>query len=205
MPKKQLQRYRSGKPVHYHHSIKNGRRYWCESLLERDYLLTLEFDPKVDAFLPQPLSIRWWDGTRWRTYTPDNLLWWKDGHREFVEVRPEAKLNPEQRWKLDQLHHRCRQRFGVPLRLATDREIRAGETVNNLQRLYPYRRFDLSPYTEAIADIRSRLPSTTLQALKDEIEAQGLQGAMAFALLAHRVYAWESAEQLSPETHVEAA
>src|SRR2546426_9456395 len=42
-----------------------------ESSLERDFLLLLDFDPDVEFYEEQPLTITYDDRGRRRTYTPD--------------------------------------------------------------------------------------------------------------------------------------
>jgi hypothetical protein len=49
-----------------------------ESTLERDLMEILRFDPEVERFTPQPLTIEYLDQTgRTRTYTPDGLIQFK--------------------------------------------------------------------------------------------------------------------------------
>lgn len=54
--RRQLRSYRWEKCITHLNSLKTGSRAWCESSLERDYLLTLEFDEAVDTYRCQPIS-----------------------------------------------------------------------------------------------------------------------------------------------------
>lgn len=79
-----------------------------ESLLERDFLLLLEFSNEVKRFEVQPVTIRWQDDTgARRTYTPDVLVHYhastglkttlfevkyrKDLNRDWVDLREKFK------------------------------------------------------------------------------------------------------------------
>jgi hypothetical protein len=55
-------------------SLKAGRPVWWESLLERDYIVLLEFDPDVITFVEQPFRVRYSFEGRVRHYTPDFLV-----------------------------------------------------------------------------------------------------------------------------------
>lgn len=67
-----------------------------ESLLERDYLILLDFDPEVASFETQPIHVRV-PGNK-RPYTPDVLVHYRPNHRgqrratELIEVKPSDKL-----------------------------------------------------------------------------------------------------------------
>jgi len=49
-------------------SVKTGRIAWYESLLERDYMYLLDFDPDVTYWHEQPLKIRYVRFNCSRTY-----------------------------------------------------------------------------------------------------------------------------------------
>lgn len=52
-----------------------------ESSLERDFMEILRFDPDIEEFIPQPLTIEYVDQMgRKRTYTPDGLIKFKATH-----------------------------------------------------------------------------------------------------------------------------
>jgi hypothetical protein len=54
-------------------TMPNGNRY--ESSLERDLMILLNFDPLVDIYTPQPLTIKYQsDDGVWHQYTPDGLI-----------------------------------------------------------------------------------------------------------------------------------
>lgn len=54
-------------------TMPNGNRY--ESSLERDLMILLNFDPLVDIYTPQPLTIKYKSANGlWHQYTPDGLI-----------------------------------------------------------------------------------------------------------------------------------
>jgi hypothetical protein len=75
-------------------SLKAGRPVWWESLLERDYIVLLEFDPDVIAFVEQPFRVRYSFEGRVRHYTPDFLVERKNKW-QVVEVKSKEKASSE--------------------------------------------------------------------------------------------------------------
>lgn len=80
------------KSIHYFYSLKNQCHCWCESMLERDALLLMEFDDDIVAYKTQPISIQYKDlQGNVRRYTPDYLFKRKsDGAFGFREVKMAA-------------------------------------------------------------------------------------------------------------------
>ena len=58
-------------------SKKTGKTHRFESTLERDYLTLLEFDDLVEKYVEQPLTIRYSNDGKERSYTPDFLVIYK--------------------------------------------------------------------------------------------------------------------------------
>lgn len=56
--------------------LKSNGKAMFESTLERDFLTLLEFNPSVESFEVQPVTIHWVDDSnKARTYTPDVLAY----------------------------------------------------------------------------------------------------------------------------------
>ena len=75
-------------------AIKAGGRATFESTLERDFYLTLEFDPAVKTFSPQPVSLPYVGvGGRKKKYVPDVLVTYHDSRPPgLFEVKYAADL-----------------------------------------------------------------------------------------------------------------
>ena len=73
-------------------SIKNKRNIAFESLLERDFFLTLEFDATVESYEEQPVEIFYEYRGRRTRYTPDCLVHYNDGRLPCIH---EVKFSNE--------------------------------------------------------------------------------------------------------------
>lgn len=73
-------------------SRKNGRMIHHEGLLELEACCLFEMLPSVLEYREQPLKVKYPDGPRLRTYTPDFELTLNTGQRVLVEVKHSAIL-----------------------------------------------------------------------------------------------------------------
>ena len=91
MPIRKIPKYGAQKNIGKFSSVKTGRVVRYESLLERDYMYLLDFDPQVIYWHEQPLRFRYTlDGkTHW--YTPD-LEVHRDSKKQIVEVKSQHQV-----------------------------------------------------------------------------------------------------------------
>lgn len=68
-----------------------GRFLDYESLLERDWMLLMDFDREVEAICEQPLHLHYIRDGRPASHVPD-LLVWRWGRPEFCDVKSEERL-----------------------------------------------------------------------------------------------------------------
>lgn len=119
-----------------------GAAVW-DSLIERDYFLLLEHDPRVVRYVPQPEKIKITLDPRWKSYTPDVLVFYDDGTLCRVEVKSdEAVGDPEIVARLEVVGGQYRL-AGKDFRVVTASEIRVGARIANLRALRHYTRFPL--------------------------------------------------------------
>ncbi|MDZ7854818.1 TnsA endonuclease N-terminal domain-containing protein [Sphaerotilus sp.] len=149
-----------------------------ESLLEKEYMLLLDFDPTVEKYVEQPVTLP--VPGKSRRYTPDLLVTFRKdstGHRppaQLIEVKTTAELTR----KAEDLEPK----FAVAEKYATDRgwiflkktelDIRT-QRLANLKFLRRYR--NLSPAPEEEAGVLARLQvlggTAELQSLLDMLGA----------------------------------
>jgi len=88
-------------------SIKNGCNIFYESLLERDFFLTLEFDENVKSYEEQPIQIFYKHLNKNIRYTPDCLVHYKDNRLPCIyEVKYSNEIKEKKvflKQKFDQI------------------------------------------------------------------------------------------------------
>jgi len=120
-------------------STKMERMIAFESLLERDFIYLLEYDPSVEWFEEQPLSIEYKQEGKRLQYTPDFHLI-EHGQHVLVECKPERFVETEEnRHKFAAARVWCRE-SGWEFRIMTDQQIRSGFRLQNVKLMARYAR-----------------------------------------------------------------
>ncbi|MHC8376171.1 hypothetical protein ACYZT3_08935 [Pseudomonas sp. MDT1-16] len=88
-PARDIGRGRYGRNTIYFPSIKNNTQLVCESALEADYCIWLEWDSDVKAYYPQPYTFRWTCKKEKMRYTPDFYVIHLNSPNHFTEVKPD--------------------------------------------------------------------------------------------------------------------
>lgn len=125
-------------------SLKLDRMVDFESLIERDFIYLLDFDPDVVSFTEQPLTIEYEHEGKVRSYTPDFHVI-KNGQNWLVECKPQQMLRtgPNQR-KFAAGQTWCAAR-GWQFEVITDEQIRQGYRLDNVRFLTQFARYPISP------------------------------------------------------------
>lgn len=155
-------------------SQKNKRMVAAESSLERDLLILLEFDPTVERYEEQPVSIEYFDRMRNKhRYTPDVLIYYRVINSVArppmlceVKYREELfanwkEIKPKIRAGRDYAH-----RGGWCFKIMTEREIRT-PYLQSAKFLRPYRAIavidsDVRLILNAFHDVRDSTPEEIL-------------------------------------------
>jgi hypothetical protein len=135
-PSRNIESGHYGKHIVYFPSLKNSRQIVCESQLEADFCILLEFDQKVISYHPQPITISTMAGDKRRRYTPDFFVSRHYQNDLYVEIKPDAQLLSD-----DYLEHllQARRHFrkrGANFLLVDAKKIRSHPKLSNLRTLY---------------------------------------------------------------------
>ncbi|WP_322616779.1 hypothetical protein [Pseudomonas sp. BIC9C] len=87
-PTRSFSRSHFGKHIVLFPSHKNKIQIICESRLEADYCIRLEFDNNVKRYFPQPVTTKFWVTGKVIHYTPDFFVRTHDHTDYFAEVKP---------------------------------------------------------------------------------------------------------------------
>lgn len=169
-------------------SHKNQASHYCESELEMNALLMLEFEPKVVSYTTQPFSILYRSQGRLRRYTPDILLKCANGAFGSIEVKPHDEL--EKQVNIDKfalLKEIFKHELSHSLALLSSKAIYRGVQVDNLKQLYPYLR---QPVLSSEHAAFKQMPlQLTFDALKQRF--QETSSSAPLRLIAHGYFEWD--------------
>ena len=135
---------RGGNSIGCFPSIKLGRMVDYESLIERDYICLLEYDPDVTWYEEQPLTITYeWDDKE-LTYTPDFHVV-KRGRHFLVECKSEAFVDSEEnRRKFLVADSWCAENRYI-FEMVTDEKLRHGHKLKNIGLPLQFARHRIDP------------------------------------------------------------
>lgn len=180
-------------------SSKLARMVECESILEGDVALLLEYSPGVVSYQEQPARIQYWDGEQMRNYFPDFEAVLLDGsfvHIEAKHSRKLAKPRLADKYRAIATHY---QRTPVQYRIITELECQQEPLHSNLRRL-SYLRLKVTAEPLPSREVLSRLlgsTSTTLASLEESLGA-----AVTWRLLAIGLLHCDLTAEITPATLV---
>lgn len=138
-------RHHGGNVIGQFPSIKLARMVWFESLIERDLLYLLDFEPEVCFFGEQPLTIEYVDAGKPRHYTPDFQIVQRNGRNTLVECKPSRLVATDDNLqKFSMARAWCAER-DWDFRIVTDEQLRAGFRLANIKQLTGYARHVIAP------------------------------------------------------------
>jgi len=178
-------------------TMPDGNRY--ESALERDFMLLLQFDPTIDVYTPQPLTIPYSgvDG-RMHRYTPDGFIEWRgdvmveDPRPMLVEVKyREAFVGNWRHWRRAfRAATTFAQERGWQFAVFSERQIRT-PMLDNVRFLLPYRNRQSTPEVEEwilqlLTDLIESTPRTLISLLYQDKWNQAAVLPVVWKLMAQR-------------------
>jgi hypothetical protein len=135
---------RGGNIIGHFPSLKLGRMVAFESLIERDFIYLLDFEPGVTWFTEQPLTIFYWYEGKTLGYTPDFHVINGD-QNILVECKPQKFISKaDNQRKFTAAQAWCMAK-GWLFRVVSDEQLRRGHRVNNVKLLTQFARYNIRP------------------------------------------------------------
>lgn len=143
MPVRNVSHHR-GSAIGRFPSTKMKRMIAFESLLERDFVYLLDFDPLVTWYEEQPVRIEYVHEGKNLHYTPDFLLV-EQQKSVLVECKPERFVDTDENRRKFTIARKWCQEKDWQFRIVTEQEIRAGYRLQNVKLLTQYARQRIDP------------------------------------------------------------
>jgi hypothetical protein len=195
------------KPTIAFYSYLNSAMMFCESKLEMDALMKLEFDDSVESYVTQPASYAYRVGGRLTRYTPDILVKYKDGRFVFVEVKPFAKSQSKRfTAKFNRLLQMFNETIGHPFELWTCRNIRKEKRIQNFEQLYVFLNEALDDDINArvLTDLK-KSPDIRVSHLESVVAEYGQSPHYAWSMIAHQLFTFSNTNLLTRRSTLEIA
>lgn len=144
MPVRKIPRFGAQKNIGKFASVKTGLIAWYESLLERDEMYLLDFDPQVTFWHEQPFKIRYVVEGKTHHYTPD-LEVHRGTKKQVVEVKSQKQVDSGEFDLLFRLATSICEDEGYEYVVVTCRMIRQQPKLDNIKKLWKYARTPILP------------------------------------------------------------
>lgn len=143
--------------IGYFPSLKMGRMVNFESLIERDFIVFLDFEPQVTAFTEQPFSITYPIENKAHRYTPDFHVVCTGGRNLVCECKAAVfQDKPENLVKFAAARTWCEAR-GWMFLVITDTQLSSGWRIKNIKLLTQFARHSVNTQMqEAILQVVSQ-------------------------------------------------
>lgn len=193
----------SGKQTRYFPSIKTGLTFKLDSEAERTAAKYLEFDDNVISYRAQPASVKPDPNKPLSRYTVDFGVLLINKTKELRELKMDYQFDdPDVSLRLDKVDERLMMRYGQKLVRWKYSDIDKGSMVSNLQRFYPFRRFDLTRFD--LKKVGKHLRTVqTLDDLFGVVSHFNAPPSFPFALLAQKKVVFDFECEFVPSTSVE--
>lgn len=106
-----------------------------ESLLEKDFIKVLDFDPAIEKIQSQPIKIEYRYKGKLHKYYPDFLAVTNEKYFVLYEVKPEDKIDDEKnkiKFEVGKIY--CEKK-GWKFKVVTEKDIRKGYLIQNLDKI----------------------------------------------------------------------
>lgn len=161
--------------VGYFKSYKNNKQLAFESILERDFFTTLEFEDDVVSYEEQPFRINYKLNGASTRYTPDVLVTYEDGSQKVFEVKYKNELdsNKELQYKLSVVKNEIFKQKSLDFEVFTDAYI-DDIYLKNCMFLYKYAFLieNNEMRTKIYETINSQKSSISIKALLESITTE---------------------------------
>lgn len=182
-------------------SVLNGRCIGCESRLEQEFYLKLEFDRAVRKYEEQPFKISGEVDGKSISYTPDCLINYRDGRPDrFVEIKFQGELDKQDE-DLEArltLARNYAEENGLVFDVVTDDHIR-DPALDNYRLIYRFAKppNNLESQKKHILKALSSAKTATIQGLMQDLSSDRLIQASFKNILWHLLYTGEIVADLN--------
>ena len=192
----------TSKIIHFP-SVKCNELKYCESRLEYDRLLQLEFDKNVTYYEAQPDPIYYTNHNgRNVRYTPDLRVVASDGAFFFEEIKPYEKSIVPNTLRKHSLIASIYESDSISFKIVTEKDIYVGKRNENHRKLYRYLSEPISqPVKSALEDDLAEFCGPLCQ-LIEILSQRGYEAQVVMQLLAHSLLRFNIAEELTLNTEV---
>ena len=166
-------------------SCKMGTSVSYNSLLQKDFMYWLEFDPDVLSYNTPAISFDYYSNGRQKRYAPDFQVVRRQ-KKQIIEVKSQKVIESDEYQRLYQFLSDICDETGWTFVALTELEVQREPLLSNIKLLYRYERenFSIDEYRDCLEIVRSIVPAS-LAEVGQALDDQKIRQNVLFKLLFH--------------------
>jgi hypothetical protein len=164
-------------------SCKMKTSVWCESVLQRDFMYWLEFDPDVVSYTTSTEPLKYYDKGKEKLYYPDFQII-RHQKKQIVDLQLQKAIESKKYRRLyPLLYNVCRDAEWEYTAL-TELQVQQKPILSNIKLLYRYARenFSIDEYENCLSILKSTVPAS-LSEICELLNCQNIRKNVLFKLL----------------------
>lgn len=185
-------------------SCKMQTSVWYESVLQRDFMYWLEFDPDVVSYSTSTEPLKYYDKGKEKLYYPDFQVI-RHQKKQVVDLKfQKAIKSKEYRQLYPLLCEVCRNAEWEYTAL-TELQVKQEPIISNIKLLYRYARedFSIDEYKNCLSILKSTVPAS-LSEIYELLDCQNIRKNVLFKLLFYSFVEINLKESINPNSQITA-
>ena len=157
------------------------------SLVQKDFMYWLEFDPDVLSYNTPAISFDYYSNGKQKCYAPDFQVVRRQ-KKQIIEVKPQKVIESDKYQRLYQFLSDICNETGWTFVALTESEVQREPILSNIKLLYRYERenFSVDEYRDCLETVRARVPAS-LTEFAQALNEQKIRQNVLFKLIFHHL------------------
>ena len=185
-------------------SCKMNTSVWYKSVLQRDFMYWLEFDPNVVLYTTSTEPLKYYDKGIEKLYYPDFQII-RHQKKQIVDLKFQKAIKSKQYRQLYPLLCEVCKDAEWEYTALTELQVKQEPTISNIKLLYRYARedFSIDEYKNCLSILKSIVPAS-LSEIYELLDCQNIRKNVLFKLLFYSLAEINLKESINPDSQINA-
>ena len=185
-------------------SCKMNTSVWYKSVLQRDFMYWLEFDPDVVLYTTSTEPLKYYDKGIEKLYYPDFQII-RHQKKQIVDLKFQKAIKSKQYRQLYPLLCEVCKDAEWEYTALTELQVKQEPTISNIKLLYRYARedFSIDEYKNCLSILKSIVPAS-LSEIYELLDCQNIRKNVLFKLLFYSLAEINLKESINPDSQINA-
>ena len=183
-------------------SCKMKTSVWYESVLQRDFMYWLEFDPDVVSYTTSTKPLKYYNKGKEELYYPDFQVI-RHQKKQVVDLKFQKTIKSKKYRQLYPLLYDVCRDAEWEYTVLTESQVKQEPTISNIKLLYRYARedFSIDEYENCLSILKSTVPAS-LSEIYELLDCQNIRKNVLFKLLFYSFVEINLKESINPDSQI---